>query len=65
MLTYLLGTCLTFGILLNALLKDNSIPKTHVCSWLVLGFGSLLWFVTLPCIARKRLLSVKPLTASA
>ena len=65
MLAYLIGTCLTFGILLNALLKDNSIPKTHVRSWLVLGVASLLWFVTLPCVIRKKLSVDKAVPASA
>jgi hypothetical protein len=64
MLTYLLGTSFTFVILLNALLKDNSIPKTDVRSWLVLGLASLLWFITIPCILRKKFAPVKPLPAS-
>lgn len=65
MLTYLIGTGLTFGILLNALLKDNSSPKNHVRSWLVLGVASLLWFVTLPCVIRKKIASARPVPASA
>jgi len=65
MMTYLIGTGFTFGVLLNALLKDSSIPNTHVRSWLVLGVASLLWFVTLPCVVRKKFAAANPQTASA
>jgi hypothetical protein len=64
MLTYLLGTCFTVGILLHAMLKDGSIPKSDVRSWLVLTIASLLWFITLPCIARKKFAPAKPVPAS-
>lgn len=56
MMTYLLGTTIAFSILLNAFLKDGSTAKTDVLSWLVVIVGASLWFITLPCIARKRFL---------
>jgi hypothetical protein len=64
MMTYLLGTTITFSILLNAFLKDGSTKKTDVLSWLVVLIATLLWFVTLPFIARKRFLEVDKLGCS-
>jgi hypothetical protein len=64
MLTYLLGTSFTTAILLNALLRDNSISKSDVRSWLVLGIASLLWFITIPCILRKKFATIKVLPVS-
>lgn len=54
MVTYLAGVGFTVAILLNAFLKDASTPKTDVLSWLLLVVSSLLWFVFLPLILRKR-----------
>jgi hypothetical protein len=59
MMTYLLGTTITFSILLNAFLKDGSTAKTDALSWLVVLVGALLWFITLPFIARKKLLEAQ------
>lgn len=55
MITYFVGTVLTFGILLKAFLKDRSTSKTDILSWLLVLLGALLWFVTLPFIIRKKL----------
>ncbi|NJR66745.1 MAG: hypothetical protein HC772_17855, partial [Leptolyngbyaceae cyanobacterium CRU_2_3] len=52
---YFTGAALVFGIVLNAFLKDDSTPKTHVASWAVLVIATLLWPVALPSMIRKRL----------
>lgn len=59
MTAYFAGATLTFGILLRAFLKDNSTSKTDVTSWLVLAVGTLLWFITLPCILRQQVIAAK------
>lgn len=54
MVTYLAGVGFTAAILLNAFLKDASTPKTDILSWLLLLVSSLLWFIFLPLILRKK-----------
>ncbi len=57
MVTYLAGVGFTVAILLNAFLKDASTPKTDILSWLLIVVSSLLWFVSLPFILRKKWLA--------
>ena len=54
MALYVAGACLVFSILLNAFLKDDSTPKTHSGSWLLLVMATILWPLVLPSIARKK-----------
>ena len=65
MILYFTGAALTFGILLNAFLKDRSTPKTDLVSWLVVGVGSLIWFITLPCILRKWAIDARTMKSTA
>jgi uncharacterized membrane protein len=63
MIFYLVGATLTFSILLNAFYKDTTTSKTDVVSWLVLFVATLIWFITLPGILKKKLQPLK--TASS
>lgn len=56
MMIYLIGTTITFGILLNAFLSDRSTSKADALSWLVLLIGTTLWFVILPFMIRRKLI---------
>lgn len=55
MMIYLIGTTVTFGLLLNAFMNDRTTPKTDVLSWMVLLIGTSLWFVVLPMMISKKL----------
>lgn len=59
MVLYLVGASLTFSLLLNAFLKDESTSNSDFYSWSVVLVGSLLWFVSLASIARKKLAEVQ------
>lgn len=61
MTLYFTGATLVFGLLLNAFLKDDTTPKTHIASWAVLAIATVLWPLTLPFIIRKRLQKEAPL----
>lgn len=54
MALYLAGAFLVFVILLNAFIKDNTTPKTHVGSWIVVIMATTLWPLVLPSIIRKK-----------
>ena len=55
MTLYFTGAALVFGLLLNAFLKDDTTPKTHAASWIVLAIATVFWPVTLPFMVRKKL----------
>lgn len=59
MVLYLIGSTLTFGLLMSAFLQDKSTSKSDILSWLVVTVGSLIWFVCLPFIIRKKLAGVR------
>jgi hypothetical protein len=59
MMTYLIGTTITFGVLLNAFLKDQSTAKNDVLSWFILLIGASLWFVAVPFIIRKKVFGAR------
>ncbi|WP_088892247.1 hypothetical protein [Leptolyngbya ohadii] len=55
---YLIGASLTFSLLLNAFLQDEFSPNSDLSSWMVVLVASLLWFVCLPCVIRKKFTGV-------
>lgn len=59
MVLYLIGASLTFSLLLHAFLKDDSTANSDVYSWVVVVIGSLLWFVSLASIARKKFVAAR------
>jgi hypothetical protein len=61
MTLYFTGATLVFGLLLNAFLKDDTTPKTHIASWVVLAIATVFWPLTLPFMIRKRLQKEAPL----
>ena len=61
MTLYFTGATLVFGLLLNAFLKDDTTPKTHIASWVVLAIATVFWPLTLPSMIRKRLQKEAPL----
>ncbi|PSB30679.1 hypothetical protein C7B82_08385 [Stenomitos frigidus ULC18] len=50
MVFYLIPAALVFSTALQAFLEDESTPKTHFDSWIMLIMASLLWPITLPSI---------------
>jgi hypothetical protein len=55
MTLYFTGALVVSSIILNAFLKDDSTPKTHISSWIVIALATLAWPVVLPFIIRKKL----------
>ena len=55
MMLYFTGATLTFGILMNAFMKDATTPKTDLCSWAVLSIGTVLWPLVLFSMFQKHL----------
>jgi hypothetical protein len=60
MTLYFTGAALVFSLLLNAFLKDDTTPKTHAASWVVLAIATVFWPLTLPSMVRKRLQKEAP-----
>jgi hypothetical protein len=50
MVFYLTPAALIFSTALHAFLEDESTPKNHFDSWVMLIVASLLWPITLPAI---------------
>ena len=53
---YLLGAVTTFVVCLSAFLRDQSTPKTHGISWLILLEATFLWPIVLPLACLERFL---------
>jgi hypothetical protein len=51
------GSLAVFSIGLNAFLKDDSTPNTHITSWVVLGLATVLWPLVLPSMLRAKSVS--------
>jgi hypothetical protein len=58
MTIYFTGAFLVFSILLNAFIKDDSTPKTHVDSWICIIVATAIWPIVLPSMVRKKLSKV-------
>lgn len=63
MVFYLIGTTLTFGLLLGAFLLDNSTSKSDLSSWTVVVVGSLFWVICLPSVLYKAITTLRRLLA--
>jgi hypothetical protein len=50
MVFYLIPATLVFLTALHTFLEDESTPKTHLDSWVMLSVASMLWPITLPAI---------------
>ncbi|EAW35006.1 hypothetical protein L8106_07821 [Lyngbya sp. PCC 8106] len=54
---YILGAVATFVVSLSTFIGDQSTPKTHGMSWLILLEATLFWPIVLPFACLERLLS--------
>ncbi len=54
---YILGAVATFAISLSTFLRDQSTPKNHGLSWLILLEATFFWPIVLPFACLERLLS--------
>ena len=50
MVFYFIPAALVFLTALHAFLEDESTPKTHLDSWVMVVVASTLWPITLPAI---------------
>jgi hypothetical protein len=60
MTLYLIPAILVFRKALQAFLQDESTPKTHLYSWVMVAVVALLWPLTLPAIAHKQYFAIHP-----
>jgi hypothetical protein len=58
MTLYLIPAILVFRKALQAFLQDESTPKTHLYSWVMVAVVALLWPLTLPAIAYKQYFAI-------
>jgi hypothetical protein len=55
MTLYFTGATVVFSMVLSAFLKDDSTPKTHPLSWVVIALATLAWPLVLPSMIRRKL----------
>lgn len=51
---YLVVAFIVFAVFLRIFLKDKSTPKTHIDSWVVIGFSVIFWPIVLPLAHLER-----------
>lgn len=65
MMLYLFPASIVFSIALCEFIKDESTPKMHVTSWVLIALASMIWPLTLPCILLKKYPSIRGYLSSA
>ncbi|MEB3281378.1 MAG: hypothetical protein VKK42_20885 [Lyngbya sp.] len=54
---YILGAVTTFVVCLSKFLRDQSTPKNHGISWLILLEATFFWPIVIPLSCLERLLN--------